>query len=170
MFQVFTHFFGKGECWFGEFPVPWPIYILLALPPGIIVGNISGKVLIDAPRIPVFRWEGSCYGWSSCWSSRLLPVSTLRGKRPGWLWRRCWLMSDRGGTVPTIPKPPISEYFWGCRSLQYDPWINDGCNKPERGYGRVVLGILWPDEGFYRVGLSSLLLYQEWWHDTGLSN
>jgi hypothetical protein len=33
----------------------WIIVILLALPPGIIVGNISGKVLMDAPWIPVFR-------------------------------------------------------------------------------------------------------------------
>jgi ABC-type dipeptide/oligopeptide/nickel transport system permease component len=36
----------------------WIIAILLALPLGIIVGNISGSVLIDAPLDPGFSLTG----------------------------------------------------------------------------------------------------------------
>ena len=53
--------------------------ILLALPPGIIVGNISGKVLMDAPLEPAFSLRGIIL-----WLAIVLVFPAIASFYPAW--------------------------------------------------------------------------------------
>ena len=57
----------------------WIIVIMLALTPGIIVGNISGKVLIDAPLDPGFSMTRSML-----WLAILLVFPAIASFYPAW--------------------------------------------------------------------------------------
>ena len=57
----------------------WIIAILLALPPGIIVGNISGSVLIGAPLDPGFSLTGVIL-----WLAIVLIFSAFARLYPAW--------------------------------------------------------------------------------------